>query len=87
MDTGFEQRARDFGVGFGRHGETHGIDAPDEAAPIGCPSGFAFDGDVARGRLVAVADDDHFGLPLGGERGVNACVLASEMADADNCGA
>src|SRR5579885_388198 len=84
VDARFEQRAGDLGVRLGRRGEADGVNVADERAPVGRPFRPALFGDRARGLFVRVADRDEARLTFGGERGVDARVLATEAADADD---
>src|ERR1051326_3929412 len=70
---------------FGRHGETHRIDAPDELAPIFGPLHLSFVSDGACGLFVEIADGDELRRAFACERGVNARVLATKTANADDC--
>src|SRR5205085_3100132 len=84
MDARFEERAGNLRVRLGRRGEADGVNVAQERAPVRSPTHTALFGDCARGLLIDVADGDEARLVLGGERGVYARVLASEVADADN---
>ena len=81
----FEQPARDLAVCFGWDGDTRGVDAADQLAPVGGPVSFSFAADRARCFLVQIANGDEFRRAFSGEIGVDARMLASETANSDDC--
>ena len=90
MNARVEQRAGDFGVILSRDGEAHRVDPTKQRAPIRGVLDGMLRGDGAGVCLVTVTDGKKSrgaGVILSGERGVDARVLSSEVADADHSGA
>jgi hypothetical protein len=61
------------------------VDATDQVAPISGPLGFSFAANGARGFFVEVANGCELRTAYGGERSVNARVLAAKATDSDDC--
>jgi hypothetical protein len=87
MDAGFKQAAGNFGMRLGGHSQTDSVYALDELAPVGAPLDFSFQGNLPRGRFVEIANGNKLRQTFRGKIGMDACVLPTEMAHADDCGA
>jgi hypothetical protein len=84
MYARFEQRTGNLRVGFSRHGQTDSIATTHKLAPVQSPFCLSFGGDASRASFVQIANGNELSMAFGGERGVNARVLATQMSDAYN---
>src|SRR5688500_12484052 len=85
VNARFEQTAGDLAVHFRWDCEAHCVHPADQLAPVGGPLGVSFLADAARRFFVEIADGDKLRWSFNGQGAVNAGVLSTKTADADDC--
>jgi hypothetical protein len=83
VHTGFQARARDFEMRFGRHYDGSDVDIAQQLAIIAHGAHAVLCADRARTRLVEVGDAEELDAV---ERGILLSVIASERTHTDDGG-